>query len=64
MDISLILKVAGVGVLTTVTCQILSKMGKDEHATYVSIAGILVVLTVLMLELGNLIDTVRGIFDI
>lgn len=64
MDIGLILKAAGVGMLVTVTCQILTRLGRDEHATYVSIAGIIIVLMMLIMEIGNLIDTVRGIFNI
>ena len=40
MDVSLILKVAGVGILVAVAAQILSKSGRDEQAMLVGIAGI------------------------
>lgn len=62
MDISLILKVAGVGILVTVACQILSRAGRDEQATLVSIAGIVLVLMMLVGEIGELFERVRGVF--
>ena len=64
MDISLILKIAGVGMIVTVICQMLSKAGRDEQATYVSIAGIIVVLMLLVGELGELFETVKDVFGI
>ena len=64
MDISLILKIAGVGVIVTVVCQMLSKAGRDEQATYVSIAGIIVALMLLVGELGELFETVKDVFGI
>ncbi len=62
MDISLIFKVAGVGLLVSAAAQILSKSGRDEQATLVIISGIVVVLLVLMREIGELFTTVMDIF--
>ena len=62
MDISLILKIAGVGIIVTVICQILSKAGRDEQATYVSLAGIIVALMILLGEIGELLETVKDVF--
>ena len=42
MDLSFLLKIAGVGIIVAVSCQVLSKLGRDEQATMVSIAGIIV----------------------
>ena len=42
MDISILLKVAGVGMLVSVACQILSKSGREEQATLVRITGIVI----------------------
>lgn len=64
MDISLILKIAGIGIIVTVICQTLSKAGRDEQATYVSIAGIIVALMLLVGELGELFETVKDVFGI
>ena len=64
MDISLILKIAGVGIIVTVICQMLSKAGRDEQAIYVSIAGIIVVLMMLIGEIGELFEMVKEVFGI
>lgn len=62
MDISLIIKVAGVGILVAVASQILGKSGRDEQATFVTIAGIIVTLMLLVSEIGDLFDFVRSVF--
>lgn len=64
MDISLILKVAGVGILVAVTCQILSKYGRDDQSMFVGMAGIIVVLLLLVSELSELFDTVKTVFGL
>jgi stage III sporulation protein AC len=64
MDVSLIFKIAGVGIIVTVICQILSKAGRDEQATYVSLAGIIVALMLLLGEIGELLETVKDVFGI
>lgn len=64
MDVALILKIAGVGLLVSVVYQVLSKSGRDEQAMLVSLAGVIVVLLMLVTELAELIDTIRQIFGI
>lgn len=64
MDISLILKAAGVGLIVSVVCQILSKSGRDEQAMLVSMAGVIIVLLMLVKELGALISAIKSIFGL
>ncbi len=64
MDLALVMKVAGIGMIVTVCCQVLSKAGRDEQATLVSLAGIVLVLMLLVGELGALFDAVRRVFGI
>ncbi|MDY3846532.1 MAG: stage III sporulation protein AC [Eubacteriales bacterium] len=64
MDVSLVLKVAGVGMLVTVAYQILSKAGRDEQAMLVSLSGIIIVLLMLIGEIGNLFQTIRSVFGL
>ena len=64
MDISLILKAAGIGIIVTLVCQILNKSGRDEQSLLVSIAGVVIVLLMLVKEIGSLIDTIRRIFGL
>ncbi len=62
MDVSLILKIAGVGVLISVVVAILNKSGRDEQAMLVTVAGILVVMLMLVDEIGRLFETVGTVF--
>jgi len=64
MDIGLILKVAGVGFLVSVACQVLSRTGRDEQATLVSLAGVIIVLLMLTKQIGELFDTITSVFGI
>ena len=64
MDVSLILRVAGVGILVTVTCQILSKAGRDEQALMVTLTGMVLILLMLVGQIGELVDAVRAVFSL
>lgn len=64
MDISIVIKIAGTGLLVAVINQILSKYGKEEYAMLVTVSGIVVVLLVLMREVSSLFETIRSLFGI
>ena len=64
MDISLILKIMGIGILVSVACQILSKSGRDEQATLLSIGGIILVMLLILSEMKTLFSTISTIFGI
>lgn len=64
MEITVLLKVVGVGLLVAVAHQILCKSGRDDLATWVSIAGIVIVLLVLMGEVKDLFDKIRSTFGL
>ena len=64
MNIALVLKVAGVGLVVAVAYQILQKSGRDELATYVSLAGVVIVMLLLVSEIDSLFCTIRRIFGI
>lgn len=64
MDVAIIMKIAGIGLLVSVVCQILSKTGREEQAMLVSIAGVVIVLLVLVKEIASLLTTIRTLFGI
>ena len=49
MNIDLLLKIAGVGILIAVLHQILTKAGRDDQAMMTSLAGMVIVLNILLL---------------
>lgn len=62
MDISLILKITGIGLLISVACQVLTKSGRDEQATMLSIAGIIIVMIMIITELDSLFSLLTRVF--
>ena len=64
MNISLIVKIAGVGLLVAIICQILQKNGREEQATFVTVAGVVVVALLLVGEISSLLSSLRNTFGI
>ena len=64
MDVGLILKIAGVGILVSISSSILNKSGRDEQSMMVTLAGIIVVMLMLVGEIGSLFEAVRTIFEL
>ena len=64
MDVTLIMRIAGVGILVTVANSILSKSVRDEQSVFVTIAGIIIVLLMLVNEIDVLFTSVRSIFGL
>ena len=64
MDITLVLKVLGLGILVAVSGQILSKTGRDEQVIWLTIAGIVSVLLMLIKEIAGLLTALRSLFGI
>lgn len=62
MDITLILKVAGVGLLVSAALQVLPKQSRDEYSPYVILSGFVVVLLMLLPEIGELFESVMAVF--
>ena len=64
LGISLILKIAGIGIVASVACQILQKSGRDEQATFVTVAGVVVVMLLLANEISGLFSALRSVFGL
>lgn len=62
MGVSLIFKIAAVGILVTVLCQVLKHSGREEHAFLVSLAGLILVLTWIVPYIYELFTTIQGLF--
>ena len=64
MGIEIIFKIAGVGIITAIVGTVLRKFDKDEIATFVSIAGLIIVVA-MVVDMGfELVDSVRDILGI
>ncbi len=63
MDISILFKMAAVGMIITIICQILKKSDRDDIATLVSIVGLVIVLLVVVGMVGDLFEEIQRVFD-
>ena len=64
MDISLLLKIAGVGLLVAIFHQLLEEFDKKKYGVYITVAGIIIVLLMLLTEIAALYEAVQTIFGI
>lgn len=62
MELDLIFKIAGVGIIVTVLNLLLKKSDRDEYALMVTIAGLIVVLAMIINEIAELFETVKSVF--
>ena len=64
MEVDLILKVAGIAMIITVVCQVMSKAGKEDQSSLVSMVGLVVILLLVADKLGELIQNLKNIFSL
>ncbi len=64
MDITILFKMAAIGIIVTVICQILKKSDRDDIATLVSIVGLVIVLAVVVSMIGDLFSDIKTIFGL
>ena len=64
MDITVLFKMAAIGIIITVICQILKKSDRDDIATLVSIVGLVIVLAVVGGMVGDLFEQIQEIFGL
>ena len=62
--IDIIFKIAAIGILITVITQVLKKSDRDDIATLVSLAGLIIVLTLVINMISELFETIKNIFFI
>ena len=62
MEVSLIFKIAAVGILVTILSQILKHSGREEHAFLISLAGLILVLTWIVPYIYELFQTIQTLF--
>ncbi len=64
MDISIIFKLAAIGIIITVVCQVLKKSDREDVATVVSIVGLVIALTIAVTMIGDLFAVLQETFGV
>ena len=62
MSVDIIFKIAAIGILITVITQVLKIRDRDDIATLVSLAGLIIVMTLVINMVSELFDTIKNIF--
>ena len=64
MDVDLIFKIAAIGILIAVLNQLLIRSGREEQAMLTTLAGLIVVMTIIIKEISTLFETVKSVFGL
>jgi stage III sporulation protein AC len=64
MNVDLVFKIAGLGILISVLHIILKQAGKEEQAQMLTLAGVVVVLIMVVQLIGELYSMVRSVFHL
>ncbi|MDR1570642.1 MAG: stage III sporulation protein AC [Oscillospiraceae bacterium] len=62
MDIDLIFKIAGIGILVSVLGQVLTRTGREDMAMLTTLAGLVIVLLMVVNLISQLFNTVKSMF--
>ena len=62
MNVNLIFRIAAVGILVSVICQVLKHSGRDEQAFLTSLAGLVMVLFWMIPYIYDLFETMKQLF--
>lgn len=62
MQIEVLLRIAGVGILLTVICQVLNRAGREDIAALATVAGVIVVLLMVVSLAEELLSRVQSVF--
>lgn len=63
MGVSLIFKIAAVGILVSILSQVLKHSGREEQAFLTSFAGLLLVLFWILPYIVDLFDQIKSLFE-
>ena len=64
MNIDLLFKIAAIGILVAVLYQVLVRAGREDQAMMTTLAGLIIVLTMIIKEISTLFDTVRTMVNL
>ena len=64
MEIDLLFKIAAIGILVAVLHQVLVRAGREDQAMMTTLAGLVIVLTMVIKEISTLFTSVRTMFGL
>ena len=64
MNIDLIFKIAAIGIIVAVLNQLLIRSGREDQAMMTTLAGLIVVLSILVQQISTLFVTSKALFSL
>ena len=64
MDSDLIFKIAAIGIIVSVLNQVLVRSGREEQGMLLTLAGLIVVLSMVVVQISDLFATVKSVFGL
>ena len=64
MDVDLIFKIAAIGIIVSVLNQLLIRSGREEQGMLLTLAGLIVVLSMVVVQISDLFATVKSVFGL
>ena len=64
MDIDLVFKIAAIGIIGAVLNQLLIRSGREDQAMMTTLAGLIVVLSIMVKEISVLFVSIKALFDL
>jgi stage III sporulation protein AC len=64
LDIDLVFKIAAIGIIVAVLNQLLIRSGREDQAMMTTLAGLIVVLSMLVQQISTLFVTIKALFDL
>ena len=64
MDVDLIFKIAAVGIIVSVLNQLLIRSGREEQGMLLTLAGLIAVLSMIVMQISDLFATVKSVFGL
>ena len=64
MDVDMIFKIAAIGIIVAVLNQLLVRSGREEQAMLTTLAGLIVVLSLIVTQISSLFSTIKQLFGL
>lgn len=64
LDIDLVFKIAAIGIIVAVLNQLLIRSGREDQAMMTTLAGLIVVLSMLVQQISTLFVTIKALFNL
>ena len=64
METDIIIKIAGIGLLTAIVCVILKRSDRDDIAQFATLAGLIVGIVLVIDMVSGLFDTIKNLLSL